>query len=303
MLDDMGPECLSTLQARFAAHSGGKTRRLYLAFYDLLAQGHLTVGSRLPASRQLAPTLGVGRNTVTATYQQLIDEGLLYTAQRGGTRVRAPAGGGPERLNHRASSSPVGQAPGVSRRGRARAIQPRPISLCPGEPDSTLFPRVAWSRALAAAARSDNMHLGYRYDMGERHLREAIARYLARWRSLVVDPDCILITASTRQSLALAGSLYADAGDLAWVESPGYSGASDAWRLLGLQLRPVSVDAQGLVCPDDFHEAKLLYTTPCFQYPFGHGLAPARRLQLLERAAEAGTVVFEDDYDSEFRYS
>ncbi|MEM6986262.1 MAG: PLP-dependent aminotransferase family protein, partial [Pseudomonadota bacterium] len=44
-----------------------------------------------------------------------------------------------------------------------------------------------------------------------------------------------------------------------------------------------------------------LYTTPCFQYPFGHGLAPARRLQLLERAAEAGTVVFEDDYDSEFR--
>ncbi|MEM9605753.1 MAG: aminotransferase class I/II-fold pyridoxal phosphate-dependent enzyme, partial [Pseudomonadota bacterium] len=41
--------------------------------------------------------------------------------------------------------------------------------------------------------------------------------------------------------------------------------------------------------------------TPCFQYPAGHGLAPARRGVLLARAADAGTAVFEDDYDSEFR--
>ncbi|MEM9604699.1 MAG: PLP-dependent aminotransferase family protein [Pseudomonadota bacterium] len=297
--DALSPEAVAVLKAGYAGHSGAKSRRLYLALYDLLASAQLAADTQLPASRVLAPVLGVGRNTVTATYQQLADEGLLYTAQRGGTRVRAQTGAAPATGERLGPETACGGR--LSRRATADAVRERPLALCPGEPDSTLFPRQAWSRALARAGRSADAKLGYRYDAGEPTLREAIARYLASWRSLSVDPACVLITASTRQSLAIAAGLYADPGDTAWVESPGYSGASQAWRLLGLQLKPLAVDGEGLVCPADLAGARLLYATPCFQYPAGHGLAPARRRALLARAADAGTVVFEDDYDSEFR--
>lgn len=293
---DIGPESLDTLKSRFCLHQGTKSRRLYLAFYDLLASGQLHEGARLPASRQLAPLLELGRNTVTSTYQQLVDEGLLYTAQRGGTRVRAAV---PAARSCLVSTST--RATTLSQRAATGELVSRPAVLRPGEPDSTMFPRTAWSRALSLAARRAAAELGYRNDAGEACLREAIARYLGRWRSLLVDPECILITASTRQSLAIAGSLYADAGDLAWVESPGYAGARDAWNVLGLQLRPLDIDLDGAVFPDDLESARLLYTTPCFQYPSGHSLAPARRSRLLAGARASGTVVFEDDYDSEFR--
>ena len=298
-LNALGPEFVDAVRRHMQAGTGNKSRRLYLSLYEVLASGRLSDDVRLPASRDLAGALGLGRNTVTAAYQQLVDEGLLYTAQRGGTRVR---GGLPVRQRHTSGcSAGVPCRAQLSARGASAALSERPKALCPGEPDAALFPRSAWSRALAQSARERDLQLGYRYDAGEPVLQAAIARYLANWRSLVVEPEQILITAATRQSLAVAAGLYADPGDTAWVESPGYSGASQAWRLFGLQLRPLAVDQYGLICPDELAPARLLYTTPCFQYPIGPGLAPSRRVQLLSAAAKAGTVVFEDDYDSEFR--
>ena len=300
-LNALGPEFVDAVRRHMQAGTGNKSRRLYLSLYEVLASGRLSDDVRLPASRDLAGALGLGRNTVTAAYQQLVDEGLLYTAQRGGTRVLA---GLSVRRSQHASGCATGAPPSgarLSERGASAALSERPKALCPGEPDAALFPRSDWSRALAQSARERDLQLGYRYDAGEPVLQAAIARYLANWRSLVVEPEQILITAATRQSLAVAAGLYADPGDTAWVESPGYSGASQAWRLFGLQLRPLAVDQYGLICPDELAPARLLYTTPCFQYPIGPGLAPSRRVQLLSAAAKAGTVVFEDDYDSEFR--
>lgn len=43
--------------------------------------------------------------------------------------------------------------------------------------------------------------------------------------------------------------------------------------------------------------------TPAHQFPLGIGMSVPRRLALLEWARAAGAVIFEDDYDSEYRYS
>ncbi len=47
---------------------------------------------------------------------------------------------------------------------------------------------------------------------------------------------------------------------------------------------------------------KLLYVTPSHQFPTGVVLSLSRRLALLEWAQKTGTLILEDDYDSEFRY-
>ena len=46
-----------------------------------------------------------------------------------------------------------------------------------------------------------------------------------------------------------------------------------------------------------------MYVTPGHQFPLGITMSLARRLELLSRALRANALIFEDDYDSEFRYS
>jgi GntR family transcriptional regulator/MocR family aminotransferase len=48
---------------------------------------------------------------------------------------------------------------------------------------------------------------------------------------------------------------------------------------------------------------RLLYATPAHQFPLGVATSLGRRLELLRHAGAAGTLILEDDYDSEFRYS
>jgi DNA-binding FadR family transcriptional regulator len=54
-----------------------------------IACGQLPPGRRLPASRVLARTLGVSRNTVLAAYESLASDGLLVARVGSGTRVSA----------------------------------------------------------------------------------------------------------------------------------------------------------------------------------------------------------------------
>jgi len=47
---------------------------------------------------------------------------------------------------------------------------------------------------------------------------------------------------------------------------------------------------------------RLIYLTPSHQYPTGSVLDLPRRLAMLAQARQAGALIIEDDYDSEFRY-
>ena len=284
-----------------AGHALSKVRQLYLALYEAITCGDLPANQRLPSSRHLAQQLGVARNTVIAVYAQLDDEGLTRSAGRGGTRVAfTPAQ--QSRSEAAVSSCPVNPAT-LSRRSQYGLIAGPPAALlAPGMPDANLFPQTAWRKATARATQLSTEHLGYR-NSALPQLQSALARYLAIYRSLVVAPEQIIITSGTRQSLNLAANLYADPGDHAWIESPGYRGAAEACHLHGLNLHAMSTDKYGCCVPKpgELPPPALIYLTPCFQYPSGVALQASRREQFLATARSSGAVIFEDDYDSEFR--
>ena len=48
--------------------------------------------------------------------------------------------------------------------------------------------------------------------------------------------------------------------------------------------------------------ARAAYVTPSHQFPLGVQMSMTRRLELLDWAKHTDAFVFEDDYDSEFRY-
>jgi hypothetical protein len=73
----------------------------------------------------------------------------------------------------------------------------------------------------------------------------------------------------------------------------------------GAGIVPVPVDWEGLDVAAGIKRAanaRAVCVTPSHQFPLGVTMTLARRLALLEWAKSSGAWIFEDDYDSEYRY-
>ena len=88
------------------------------------------------------------------------------------------------------------------------------------------------------------------------------------------------------------------------VENPGYVGARRAFEAVGARVTAVDVDDEGATIPPArLTDVRLAYLTPGHQFPLGMCMSLSRRLAMLEWARRAGALLFEDDYDSEYRYA
>jgi GntR family transcriptional regulator/MocR family aminotransferase len=97
-----------------------------------------------------------------------------------------------------------------------------------------------------------------------------------------------------------------DHGDRVVLEDPHYSPARNVSCAAGAAVEFVAVDGQGMKMADlalKRGPVKLVFVTPSHQFPTGARMPLGRRLELLAWADRAGAAVFEDDYDSEYRYT
>jgi GntR family transcriptional regulator/MocR family aminotransferase len=247
---------------------------------DLVLAGALARGARLPSSRALAADLGVSRSVAEQAYEQLLAEGWVEARHGAGTYV-APTGPHP--------------APGVRRPRPAAASSPTLVRLDAGTP--WIDPRHAagWRRAWreVSAARPPR---GYDDPRGVPELRAALAEHLARTRGLTCDPDEVVVTNGATDGLRHV-LVALPAGPVA-VEDPGYRAAVET----ALGARRAVRDLPATAPVTDLSGTAAAYVTPAHQHPLGRVMPAADRLTLLESARAAGSVVIEDDYDSEFRY-
>ena len=275
-----------------------------------ILEGRLRPGARLPASRDLARQYGVARGTIVAVFEQLQSEGFLVGAIGSGTRVNREI---PAHLLRRASaprpapSTPKrrvtefgrsvrrfsGYSTGLSRAFRAHV------------PALDLFPAPLWARLTARRLRSVSVARFLGTDpLGYGPLREAIADHLAVSRGVRCDPDQVAIVSGVQNALDLVGRLFLDRGDKVVLEDPGYPGAALVFASLGAKICDTPIDAEGMVVPSgQATGARLAYVTPGHQFPLGVAMTLSRRLQLLAWARATGAVIFEDDYDGEYRYT
>ena len=280
-----------------------RQRLLHECLRDAIRSGTLAAGTRLMASRALAAELGVARNSVLYAYDQLATEGYVRPDRRGTLvlPVRAPD---PDKR-----AAPA-LAASLSRRAAALQALAAPSGVsggfAPGVPALDEFPVAVWRRMLDGAWRQvQARELNYGEPAGEAALRSALADHLRAARGAECTADQVFITDGTQSSLDLCARAFADAGDKAWIENPGYGGALAALR--AGQLKPIGIptDTDGIApTAADWkrHPPALIYTTPSHQYPTGSVLSLDRRLALIAGARAAGTLIIEDDYDSEFRH-
>jgi GntR family transcriptional regulator/MocR family aminotransferase len=303
------------------ASSGARPR--HLALYDALREamlsGRLSAGSRLPSTRDLARQLGLARGTVVAAFEMLTAEGYLCGIRGAGTSVvdtLPDAWFGAERSSAAKLAHPGSRAampPPLSERGVRLARSPfrgfpfsAPLPFRPHAPAVEAFPRKRWMTLVARHARAAGAaHLREVDPRGYLPLRKAVAEHLRSSRGVRCDPDQIAIVSGVHQALDVVARLVLDPGDAVWFEDPGYFGARAVLESVGARIVPVNVDDKGL---DVAHgrmvgrHARLAYVTPAHQSPLGALMPLDRRVSLLEWADRERAWIFEDDYDSEFRY-
>lgn len=282
--------------------------------------GVLVPGERVPSSRELALELGVARNTVVAIYDQLKSEGMLVAGHGSGTFVCRVEEALPRPLSQREAGAAVGastssallsQPLDLSRRGLSYQRHPvhqfwRPQAFCSGQLDLALFPLSIWNRLQRKHLnQGDAACLEQGEPGGAMALRRAIVDHIRTTRGVRCQPEQVIMTDGTVESLELVARLLTDPGDVALMENPCYWGASHVLGDHGLKTCCLDVDPEGLPVPQPGQlpaSPRLVYMTPSHQFPMGHVMSLTRRLAWLRYAQEHDAFLLEDDYDSEFRY-
>jgi GntR family transcriptional regulator / MocR family aminotransferase len=302
-----------TLNLREARAGVPLYRWLYDELRTAILSGHLGPGARLPATRDLAGQYGLSRPTIVLAFEQLRSEGYVEGKVGSGTYVSQTL---PEELL---------QAPAVKTRSTARgrkihmsdyARRLRPFAAAESRPARAFratqpaldaFPVERWAQVAGRRLRRVSANLLSGGDaLGYRPLREAVAEYLNTSRGVNCSAEQVVINSGVQEALDRAAHLLLNPGEPVWMEEPGYPGAAATFRAVGAKICAVPVDAEGLDLDAGqrrWPSPRLVYVTPAHQFPLGMTMSLRRRLSLLEWARRSRTVVFEDDYDSEYRYS
>lgn len=289
---------MSTLRLHLRLPDDGTPlrRRIAAAVVAALRDGHLQAGDHLPATRVLATELGVGRTAVVEAYDELAAAGYVVTRPGAGSRIAtgadaaARAGVGPH------VAAPAAVPSTMSPTGRSATFD-----LSPGYPDTALVSprdwRSCWRATISGAVPNEVPGPG-----GHSRLRAALADHLRRTRGIVASADEIVIVPGVLSALRTLVAAADLAGRSVAFEDPGYARARRVLEAVGVQVRAVPVDGDGLD-PDLVRSTDAaVYCTPAHQYPLGGRMPVARRARLLAASADAGRLVIEDDYDGEFRY-
>lgn len=297
-------------------------QQVYKQIREAILTGRVRSHQRLPASRQLAKSLGISRTTVTESYDQLISEGYLETRLGAGTFVCArvpdemlqtPAETGKSsRTGLKIASSEL-RLSSYGQRLQKMADRPHiadsELSFQYGIPAMDLFPIQQWRRLQGRYATAGTGWMDYAKEpMGYGPLRSQIAQYVSQARAVRCEPEQVLVTSGTQQALSLIMRVLVDPKEAIALENPGYLSARRIFISSGATVIPVSVDSEGLQIsgPEGLwarSEPKLVYVTPSHQFPTGVLMSLSRRLALLQWAQQTNGLIIEDDYDSEFRYS
>src|SRR5258708_1287012 len=224
---------------------------LYIQLRDqlrsLVHAGDLRPGDRIPASRELAQTLGVHRTTVANAYAELESEGLIQGHVGRGTFIRNNGNG--LKITPPAPAS-LSNGDGLrwellfaderSEEILSRLTASAPVnslSFIMARPDPEFFPVEELQTCSQAALRregQDILNLGA--SDGYAPLKEALLELL-RQDGIPAKDETLLVTDGCQQALDLIAKAFVRAGGTVVMENPTYPAASAVFH--GVRARGV----------------------------------------------------------------
>jgi len=272
---------------------------------ELIRNGTLARGERLPSVRALARQHGVAPTTVVQALHWLEDARLVVARPRSGFFVAPRSGPQPAPLTAPAAvrASPRPRAVAVDWLGQRVLGQAQPdhlLSYSSGTPGPDLLDTERVRRAVARAVqRHHGLLYAYPSATGQPEARRALARYAASL-GCTLDPERIVVTGGCMDAIALCLRAVTQPGDVVALESPTHFSFLEVLQSLHLRALEIpthprhglSLDALQLALETQPVKAVLL--VPTLSNPLGACLPQAERRRLAQLAARHGVAVIED---------
>ena len=270
---------------------------------ELIEKGDLKPGDKAPSLRKLSKQLGVSIATITQSYVNLEDQGVLTAKPQSGFYVNTLVG----QINDIAKSAAT---PGQARRVRfgelfeevfRNANNPRITPFGTSNPSMDFMPVKSLTRATRSIiSRHPQKSMDYLFPPGDLKLREQIAQQYAQTYTRL-SADDIIITSGATEALSISLRTVAKRGDIIAVESPTYFAVLRMIEQMGMLAVEIETDPVTGLNLDALEEAfdtmdiSAVMASPNTSNPLGCQMPEDKKRELVNLLAERDIPLIEDD--------
>lgn len=263
--------------ASIVEHCAGRTSKDIAASIGMLvSRGDLLPGDQLPTVRALADELQVSSNTVAAAWRLLAHHGVITTARRNGTTIRAARAD----MSGRFWKVPASTANGT-------------LDLSTGTPDTELLPSLA---PIIGRLPTDITITSY---IDRPVLAELETALHERWP---FPAEAITVLDGALDALDRLITATVSFGDTVVVEDPTFPPILDMLERAGVHICGIPMDTEGIqlsaLTAALGQQPKLAILQPLAQNPTGISMTPERATAVagLFRSLSPDTWILEDNH-------
>jgi 2-aminoadipate transaminase len=270
---------------------------------QLVHEGKLKPGTRLPSERKMAELLKVSRMTVSLAYEEMKARGFVRSQQGSGTYVmRGPRIERTEQVVtwHTHFAYQTGNVNHAMEEIMRFGRDPSLIPLAGVGTAPEVHPGIEMSQFFAEHLRKNPILLQLPTPtQGYEPLRLEMKKWLEQVE-IDAEPHEIMIVQGAMQGLDLISRLFLAPGDYVIMEDPGFLAASDAFSATGAKILRITLDEEG-IRTDSLENllmqfpVKFIYVNPTFHNPTGVTMSLERRKHLLALARKYRVPIVEDD--------
>jgi len=282
---------------------------------ELIDNGVLRPGEKLPSTRELAEKLGVNRSTVYLAYEELWVTGYIQSNPGSYTFVRR------KRTypfkDETSIKTAIDWSACIDKRidelytrdanSYEKTLKfPREyLDMKSISPDERLYPVKTFKVAFNAAVK-ENMSKMFSYSdiKGYLPLRTFLSAHLKK-HGIQADINEIIITNGSQNSLDLITRLLLSDGSTVAAESPTYASLYNFLRMHRCNVQELSLNETGgydFSFLEKCEKPAFFYTTPNFQNPTGYTMSQQDRENLLKKCQELRVPIIEDGFEEEMKY-
>lgn len=293
---------------------------LYSAIKEDILSGTLKKNERLPSKRSLAEHLGVSLITVETAYQMLKDEGYIESRERSGYYVTELKLLGKKvnierelellEYGEKRQLQMLDDKPAIEeQRGAVKDANAKELSL---------FPESVYFKTVRSVLNDYSSELLEKPpNEGCAILRNAIAKYLLRYRGIFAQPEQIIIGSGAEHLYSTVVRMFGN-DKIYGLENPSYQQIRMVYEGMGAQCEMLQMGKEGILSTElERTQADILHITPFHSYPSGVTATVRKRHEYLEWTKRgisdneeehlevklhkrSERIIIEDDFDSEF---
>lgn len=264
---------------------------LYSAIKEDILSGTLRKNEKLPSKRALAEHLGVSLITVETAYQMLKDEGYIESRERSGYYVME--------LKLLGKRDNVARELELLEHGQRKKL--RFLENTEHQGQTSIFPESVYFKTVRGVLNDYGSELLEKSpNEGCAVLRNAIAKYLLRYRGIFAQPEQIIIGSGAEHLYSTVVRMFGN-DKVYGLEDPSYQQIRMVYEGMGAECEMLKMGKEGILSTElERTQADILHVTPFHSYPSGVTATVRKRQEYLEWAKRNEKIIIEDDFDSEF---